>query len=143
MGLLKPEPYIWRIRVGIPLKTIRTDTATLDVIEFDKFDCKRVFTVRDAVVDEIRGRHAHYNGTQIIHCVNGMLGVTLRGKCFPDGYEPLMVYPGGYVIVYPMIWVEYYVAKQDTVFNVYCNTYYDEKDYIRDLGNFLMLQQNY
>ncbi len=101
------------------------------------FSFKRVYYIFDTQTGVTRGLHAHRTLRQVLVCVNGSCKILLD-----DGMEktsvPMDTGAGG-LLVDPMIWHEMYDFSPNCVLLVLASDFYDEKDYIRDYGEFIEL----
>lgn len=110
----------------------------LVVIEGKKiipFDIRRVYYMYDTQLGEIRGKHAHKSLQQILICVHGSCKLLLD-----DGYDKQIVEltnPAEGVYISNNMWREMFDFSSDAVLMVLASELYDEKDYIRDYGEFL------
>ncbi|PKM77567.1 MAG: dTDP-6-deoxy-3,4-keto-hexulose isomerase [Firmicutes bacterium HGW-Firmicutes-15] len=98
------------------------------------FSIKRVYYIFNTQEGVNRGLHAHRTLRQVLVCVNGSCKILLD-----DGAEKVTVsmdkaFQG--LLVDPMIWHEMYDFSVDCVLLALAGDFYDEKDYIRDYGEF-------
>lgn len=103
------------------------------------FSIKRVYYIFDTLAGVTRGLHAHRALRQVLVCVNGSCKVLLD-----DGMEKISVAMNKVsqgLLVDPMIWHEMHDFSTDCVLLVLASDFYDEKDYIRDYGEFIGLVQ--
>ena len=103
------------------------------------FSIKRVYYIVDTQPGVARGLHAHRALRQVLVCVRGNCMVLLD-----DGMEKMSVAMNKVsqgLLVDPMIWHEMYDFSSDCVLLVLASDFYDEKDYIRDYGEFIELVQ--
>jgi dTDP-4-dehydrorhamnose 3,5-epimerase-like enzyme len=102
------------------------------------FDFKRVFyitSVGDRAV--VRGKHAHKTLQQAIFAAQGSFLLEVD-----DGKQKASVLldrPQAGVYLGPMLWHEMREFSRDCVAVVFAAAAYDERDYIRDYGEFLKL----
>jgi len=97
------------------------------------FNIRRVFTVT-ACKDDVRGKHAHKQCTQLLICVSGRIrtgcddGQTVTQFTLDDMSVGLLIPPG--------IWAEEEYLSDGAVLMVLCDRDYDADDYIRDYNEF-------
>ena len=125
------------------IKTINTNGVEMDVVEFfdeEKFNCKRVFTLKNLPYCCERGNHAHKECTQIIHCVNGsaLLNIWLydNRKNTLSNYQRILKCTEC-ITIEPMQWLTITSTDNYTDLIVYCNRNYNEDDYIRDFDTYV------
>ena len=104
------------------------------------FEIKRIYYIFDTKKGVVRGKHAHKDLQQIVIAVNGSCKFLLD-----DGKERIrdimLNSPQKGLYIGNMIWREMYDFSEDCVLLVIANKYYDEKDYIRDYEEFLMIER--
>ncbi len=99
------------------------------------FDIKRVYYLYDVPGGESRGAHAHKSLYQLLVAVSGSFSVTLddgkeiRTYLLNRPYQGLLIVPG--------IWRTLDDFSSGSVCLCLASEMYDEKDYIRDYGQFL------
>jgi dTDP-4-dehydrorhamnose 3,5-epimerase-like enzyme len=90
---------------------------------------KRMFHVSNVQHRFDRGRHAHYDTTQLITCVSGSVKLTLK-----DGIGGVVSFnlsqPQTAILVPRMIWDEVNYADSQSTLLVFSDTEYDPEDYI-------------
>lgn len=99
------------------------------------FDLKRVFYIFDTKSAVSRGCHANKNSEFLLVVISGSCKVKLD-----DGKEIIDISlsdPHKALYIDKMIWKEMYDFSYNSVLLVLTNTYYDEKEYIRDYDEFL------
>lgn len=99
------------------------------------FAIKRVYYMYDTGEGVRRGFHSHRTLEQILICIHGSCRVMLD-----DGKEKkdiLLDKPYEGIYVGPDTWREMYDFSPDAVLLVLASQLYDEKDYIRDYGQFI------
>ena len=122
-------------RIKFPLITQENGTGVLSIFEESNlpFSLRRVFTIK-ADKDEIRGKYAHKECSQILKCVSGEVDVILK-----DGFSKeiltLNVMDGG-ILIPPGIWAEQIYKQDGTVLLVLCDQLYSENDYIRSVDEY-------
>ncbi len=99
------------------------------------FTPKRTFLVYDVPEGFERGNHAHTTTVQILICLGGRIDVKLH-----DGYHirTYTLNKGEYRVVDKMIW-DSQVFYDNAILQVFCNTNYEETDYIRSFDEFIKL----
>ena len=121
----------------LKLKRIKSRGSTLDIIEFEDFKIKRVFTISNVSKNVTRGRHAHKLDSQIITVPQGNIQfLTYDGK---NKRKFIISTPNTAILVKPMIWTEIKYLDKNTVVVVYSDRKYNEKSYIRKLSEFKSL----
>ena len=121
----------------LKLKRIKSRGSTLDIIEFEDFKIKRVFTISNVSKNVTRGRHAHKLDSQIITVPQGKIQfLTYDGK---NKRKFIISTPNTAILVKPMIWTEIKYLDKNTVVVVYSDRKYNEKSYIRKLSEFKSL----
>ena len=122
----------------IDLKVFGNEKGRLVSFEKDKncpFDVKRSFYIFDTEPDVVRGSHANRNSEFLLIPINGSCKVKIT-----DGKETEIVKlntPRKALYLDKMLWKEMYDFSYNAILLVLTNTYYDEKEYIRDYKNFL------
>ncbi|WP_245539421.1 sugar 3,4-ketoisomerase [Succinimonas amylolytica] len=104
------------------------------------FAIKRVYYVFGSTSDVIRGRHAHYNLSQMLVCVSGSCDFTLD-----DGYERSVVHldsPSKGLLLTGLVWREFTNFSKNCVVVVLASEYYDTSDYIYDYEEFLKIARS-
>lgn len=99
------------------------------------FDIKRVYYLYDVPGGESRGAHAHKALYQLLVAVSGSFSITLD-----DGSEKrtfLLNRPYQGLLIVPGIWRTLDDFSSGSVCLCLASEMYDEKDYIRDYGQFL------
>lgn len=102
------------------------------------FDIKRVYFINNLFNKKsVRGKHAHQKLEQVIFCINGRFtldlddGINKQSITLDDSHFGIRLGK--------MLWHEMKDFSNDCVILVFASDYYDEKDYIRDYGEFLKL----
>ena len=124
----------------ITLNLIESEDASLFIFESinEIFEIKRVFTVKRNKEDRYqRGRHAHKRDQQIVTCPYGSIKFTVSDGIKNKAY--IIDSPEKAVYVPCYIWTETDYLESKTVVTVYSSEDYDEKSYIRDIGDFLKI----
>jgi oxalate decarboxylase/phosphoglucose isomerase-like protein (cupin superfamily) len=97
---------------------------------------KRMYHVSNVQYRPDRGRHAHYNTTQLITCVSGSVNLTLKdGKGGVVAFD--LRHPNTAVLVPSMIWDEVNYADSNSTLLVFCDTDYDADDYINTWDKYI------
>ena len=100
------------------------------------FDVKRVFYIYGTRGGVSRGQHSHYKTKQLLIAVNGGCIVTLD-----DGRNKKETYtlnkPNVGLLQDELIWGSMHDFSHDCVLMVLADSYYDDKDYIRNYADFL------
>ncbi len=103
------------------------------------FAVMRYFLVFGVPSREIRGEHAHRMLDQFLVCVHGSCSVRLFDG--DAGEEILLNRPDLGLHVPAMVWTTEYKYSPDAVLLVLASDIYREEDYIRDLDEYLALQE--
>jgi UDP-2-acetamido-3-amino-2,3-dideoxy-glucuronate N-acetyltransferase len=103
------------------------------------FAVVRYFLVFGVPSREIRGEHAHHMLDQFLVCVHGSCSVRLFDG--DAGEEVLLNRPDLGLHVPPMVWTTEYKYSPDAVLLVLASDIYREDDYIRDVDEYLALQE--
>lgn len=103
------------------------------------FAVVRYFLVFGVPSQEIRGEHAHRMLDQFLVCVHGSCSVRLFDG--DAGEEILLNRPDLGLHVPPLVWTTEYKYSPDAVLLVLASDIYREDDYIRDVDEYLALQQ--
>lgn len=122
----------------IEIQEVSDFRGSLYIIEFSTligFDPKRVFTIQDAPKNGSRGKHAHKNCIQVLHCLTGIVEAKMVSK--GDNATILLDSPKKVLYVPPMTWLELRFLEDDAILNVYASELFVESDYIRDYSEFL------
>ena len=100
------------------------------------FDVKRVFYIYGTQGGISRGQHSHYKTKQLLIAVNGGCIVTLD-----DGRNNKETYtlnkPNVGLLQDELIWGSMHDFSHDCILMVLADSYYDDKDYIRNYDDFL------
>lgn len=124
----------------LKLKRIKSRGSLMDILEFEDFNIKRVFTISNVSKNVTRGHHAHKLDSQIITVPQGKIQfLTYDGK---NKKKFIISNPNTAILVKPMIWTETKYLEENTVVVVYSNRKYNEKSYIRKLSEFKSLLKN-
>lgn len=101
------------------------------------FDVKRVYYIFETKAGVRRGFHAHKNLKQIAICITGSCIFHLDdGQCKKD---ILLNSPTQGLFIDGLIWREMYDFSRDCVLMVLADSYFDDKDYIRNYDDFLKI----
>jgi dTDP-4-dehydrorhamnose 3,5-epimerase-like enzyme len=103
------------------------------------FAVMRYFLVFGVPSREVRGEHAHRRLDQFLVCVHGNCSVRLFDG--DAGEEILLNRPDLGLHVPPMVWTTEYKYSTDAVLLVLASDIYRKEDYIRDLDEYLALQE--
>lgn len=98
------------------------------------FNIRRVYYVYRVPRGKIRGAHAHIKEKQVVVAVSGSLEVRLD-----DGRRKKNVRlddPSRGLYIPPMIWREFHDFSRDGILLVIVDAFLDQKEYIRDYGDF-------
>lgn len=126
--------------VVLPLNKIHNRAGNITIIEGKihlPFDVNRIYYLYDIPAGEDRGGHAHKELHQLIVAASGAFDVLLD-----DGVNKKVVTlnrPDYGLLVVPGIWRELMEFSSGAVCLVLASHVYDEKDYIREYGEFLKI----
>jgi len=101
------------------------------------FEIKRVYYLFGTIARAHRGLHAHRHLEQFAVCVSGSCVMKLN-----DGHSECEVAlddPRKGLLIGRRIWREMHSFSPDAVLLVLASALYDERDYIRDYGEFLAM----
>lgn len=98
------------------------------------FEIQRAFITHHTPPEVIRGRHAHHQTEMVLICVKGKIDVHLEEKNGKTSNYILDNCQYGLYIP-PMCWhsMQY---EAGSIQLVYCSTFYNEEDYIRNYNLF-------
>jgi len=102
---------------------------------------KRTFWITGVPEGSARGFHAHFEETQVLVCLQGMLKIffeDLEGEKFQFELKE----PNQALVLPVMVWSEV-TFFDNAILLVLSNKYFSEKDYIRKKQDFERLQQEY
>lgn len=99
------------------------------------FSIKRVYYMYDTKTFVRRGFHSHRLLEQILICIHGSCRIMLDNG--EEKSDILLDKPYEGVYIGPNMWREMYDFSSDAVLMVLASEIYDEKDYIRDYGQFM------
>ena len=104
------------------------------------FQVKRTYWIYDVPGGEIRGSHAFKNQNEIIIALSGSFDIVLH-----DGYEErkFSLNRSYYGLVVPkMTWRRIENFSTNSLAFIVTDMVFDDKEYIRDFDEFLILKQN-
>lgn len=119
-------------------KELGDERGNLIVIEGGRdipFEIKRAFYMYGAQGDTVRGQHANRNSSFVLINVGGTSKVRID-----NGSEEKIIElnrPKMGLYIKPMLWKDMYGFSEDSVLLVLSDEHYDEKEYIREYGEFL------
>jgi UDP-2-acetamido-3-amino-2,3-dideoxy-glucuronate N-acetyltransferase len=96
------------------------------------FISKRSFVVTKT--KGIRGEHAHHKCKQFMICLNGKIEIKYTDS-FKNKKIILDELSKG-IYIPPMIWCSQRYFTKNSVLLVFCNRYYEKRDYIRDYNEY-------
>ena len=121
----------------IEIKHLYDKTSSLAILEnFEvlSFIPKRVFFIRNSIVNDLRGGHAHKTCVQIFLVLNGEIEIKLDdGK---NQNSIVLNSRSDAILIKPMIWAEQRYILTDSILCVIASEEYDEKEYIRNYAEF-------
>lgn len=122
----------------INLNHYKEVNGNLITVEFKKktFIPKRIFQVY-AGSGKIRGKHAHKKSQQLLICNYGE--IEIRSTDGKTSKTFILNKPNKALLIPSMIWSELKYKKKLSILTVVTDTFYDEKDYIRNFDKFLKI----
>lgn len=102
------------------------------------FVTKRSFIVTNTI--GVRGDHAHYKCKQFMICLSGKIEVRytdskINKKIILNNFNKAIYIP-------PMIWCSQRYYTKSSVMLVFCDRYYEKKDYIHNFGEYKKIREN-
>lgn len=98
------------------------------------FEIKRIYYIYEVESGVRRGFHSHKKLEQVLICVHGSVKILLKT---PEYEETIILdSPKKGLYIGPDIWREMYDFNDGAVLLVLASDFYDEKDYIRDYGEY-------
>ena len=100
------------------------------------FEVKRCYYIFDTTPNTVCGKHAHKQLKQVLICTSGACTIDCE---LPGGLRSshLLNWPNKGLLVEGLVWREMRDFSKDAVLMVLASEHYDEKDYIREYGEFL------
>ena len=127
----------------IELPIVHNESGNISVLENNRnipFDIKRVYYLYDIPMDAERGGHAHYELQQYVIAASGSFTFVLDdGK---NKKEVFLNHPNKALHIKPGIWREMKGFSSGSVCLVLASINYNEKDYIREYGEFLKYRKD-
>lgn len=123
----------------IQLNKISDPRGNLTFVESNRhvpFEIKRVYYLYDVPGGAERGGHGHKALHQLIVAISGSFDIHLDDGVSKKTINMNRSYEGLYVC--PMIWREIDNFSSGAVCLVLASDFYDEADYYRDYGNFVL-----
>jgi len=114
---------------------VRGSLISLESNKSVPFEIKRVYCIYGTNPEQDRGKHSHKELEQIVVCLNGSCSFVLD-----DGKKRAILTldrPDVGLYIGKNIWREMKNFSEKCVIMVLASEYYDEKEYIRDYGEFL------
>ena len=102
---------------------------------FNKFN--RIFCTADLKMGEARGFHAHREQTQLLFVIQGEFNITYENSS--EKGDVLIDNKSDGVEIPKMTWSTQTPTKNDSVLLVFASGEYDEKEYIRNYEEFILL----
>ena len=122
----------------IEIQELADNRGRMNIIEFSAltgFNPLRMFTIQDVPVNSSRGKHAHKDCIQVLHCLIGKVEVKIEHK--GNKSTVLLNSPKKVLYIPSMNWLEIKFLEDTTILNVYASDIFRESDYIRDYSEFL------
>lgn len=104
------------------------------------FEIKRIFYIFDTKGDIVRGCHANKDSEFLMFCLQGSCRVRVDNGKIQS--EVALTNLNTALYLEKMVWKEMFDFSNDAVFVVLTNTLYNEKEYVRDYGEFLRTRNN-
>ena len=126
----------------IDFQAIHSSDALMEVFNnvSSFFHVKRIFSVKNNLINCSRGHHAHKKCEQIITCPYGAIRFKVDDG---DNKKTYLIEENKYGVYIPNhIWTETTYIKKNTVLICYCSEEYDEKSYIRNYDDFIKFRKN-
>ena len=123
----------------IEIQELADNRGRMNIIEFSAltgFNPLRMFTIQDVPVNSSRGKHAHKDCIQVLHCLIGKVEVQIEHK--GNKSTVLLNSPKKVLYIPSMNWLEIKFLEDTTILNVYASDIFRESDYIRDYSEFLI-----
>jgi len=121
----------------IELKSQKTDSGVLTIVDGHPFQPQRAFWIEGLKKDSVRGNHAHRELKQLVICMEGHL---LADILTPNDVEhttfAMDSVNNRYLYVPPMNWLGICYCEIETKILVLADAPYDELDYIRSFDEF-------
>lgn len=118
------------------LQTIRDPRGNLTVAEKLPFQIRRAYWLHGIDVNATRGGHAHRALHRLMIAVTGGFKVEYRTRGWQD---VRLDTPEWALVIPPMVWIELSEFTPGAVCLVLASEEHDEKDCIRDFGEFVRL----
>ena len=99
------------------------------------FNIKRIYYIISPVKNLSRGYHAHKKNLQVVLCLKGSVKMIIDNGSIRE--EIILSKPNKGIFLNKMIWHEMHEMDEDTILLVLASENFDEKDYIRNYGEFL------
>jgi len=122
----------------IEIQEIYDPRGRMNVIEFSTlfgFNPSRMFTIQGVPKDRSRGKHAHKNCIQVLHCLIGKVEAQIEYRGIKT--TVLLDSPKKVLYIPAMNWLEIEFLEEGTILNVYASEIFKESDYIRNYSEFL------
>ena len=121
----------------IEFQVLTDESGTIAVAETHRhvpFLIERVFVVSGVAAGETRGGHAHKRQQQMLVCTSGVVEVTLDNG---NGSRTVSLDTSNAgLFIPPLIWAEQIYIKSGSILTVFCDSPYDENDYLRTRTEF-------
>ena len=121
------------------IKTIKSASGKLSVLERMPFEVKRVYYLHGIDVSAMRGGHAHKKTDRIMIAVNGSFKVSIRYNTWKTH---LLDNPTVGLRILPKEWVEVTEFSEGAICLVLASTEHDESDCVRDFSDFRKLSKS-
>lgn len=122
----------------IEIQELADTRGRMNIIEFSAligFNPLRMFTIQDVPINSLRGKHAHKDCIQVLHCLIGKVEVQIEHNGIKSNV--LLNSPKKVLYIPSMNWLEIKFLEDTTILNVYASDIFKESDYIRDYSEFL------
>lgn len=120
------------------LQTIRDPRGNLTVAEKLPFQIRRAYWLHGIDAKAARGGHAHRALHRLMIAVSGGFKVTYRTRGWQD---VRLDTPEWALVIPPLVWIELSEFSPGAVCLVLASEEHDEKDCIRDFGEFVRLSR--
>jgi UDP-2-acetamido-3-amino-2,3-dideoxy-glucuronate N-acetyltransferase len=126
----------------VRLQTVAEEGALLAIAQCQThvpFTIRRAFMVVAMQDNVCRGRHAHRAQHQFLVCASGEIDVILDDATARSTHN--LASPDIGLYMPPGIWSEYKFRRKGSILLAFCDTSYDEADYIRDHARFIRFKR--
>ena len=120
----------------IKIKTIKSKSGSLHVLEKFPFKIERIYYLNDLKKNTFRTAHAHKKLKQILICTSGKFEINLETR---KGKIKKIFKKNKVIIIDILTWRSIKSMEKNSTLLVLTSAKYDKKDYIRDYKKFVNL----